>query len=660
MRMIHANMMIFLICVFSIIILPFYGRAQPYNSVRICYVNTNQCTNSAGIPDIPEHIIQRAKNNGYTHVLAEFYLAASYYIASPNPTWQNGEYYGEQGIPHSYHNGRLYSILRSCFEKVGSAGLTMIPYFGVGGPYLSWSPTDNPNLEYYKDVFGGAGDIASIAPGQTTGFKKTVTEIMRVIQASHADARITVPSINSQLPYIGIGYTEASHSKPNARGKYDILFGTSNLEKDWLIHRPGSEVGDIIVASWNEIAEITRTDVGGSLNNTQLIVCADMFDPEFHQSSLFENYPLPSVVDKAKAEGLDDKMVFWQWNYKLLANDGTTPYNYENSLSFFAKKGFRVVNTASICTYDNLMDVPDQMPALVASVKASFALSTTQYRDNIIGYVSGNWAIKPTDLVWNTIEYMAYGNQKVRPLIGTIKIPKGSFSGAFIPSLIMDETEVTQADYYAVTGNFPFNNFSQGNPSYPAENVTWYDAILYCNARSLKEGLKPVYSYNTTSKPPHIVKVNTKYNQPLFEFCDALYDIAQDTSKNGYRLPSANEWEYAYRAGTTTDYFWGSAFNVDYLWYSGNSSATMPVKKKLPNNWGLYDMAGNVEEWTWPTSGNPELEGGGYTLPNINNYFKWYGGHTLTGKGIRAPYIGFRVVRKAPPDLTPILDLLLN
>jgi len=65
-----------------------------------------------------------------------------------------------------------------------------------------------------------------------------------------------------------------------------------------------------------------------------------------------------------------------------------------------------------------------------------------------------------------------------------------------------------------------------------------------------------------------------------------------------YRLPTEAEWEYAARAGTTTEYYWGDAMDDDYAWYYGTSDfTTHPVATKKPNRFGLYDMLGNVWEW---------------------------------------------------------------
>jgi formylglycine-generating enzyme required for sulfatase activity len=81
------------------------------------------------------------------------------------------------------------------------------------------------------------------------------------------------------------------------------------------------------------------------------------------------------------------------------------------------------------------------------------------------------------------------------------------------------------------------------------------------------------------------------------EFIKRFNEI-EDTDK--YRLPSEAEWEYAYRAGTTTKYSFGDDNSIlnDYAWYGENSDGkTHPVGQKIPNPYGLYDTHGNVWEW---------------------------------------------------------------
>jgi formylglycine-generating enzyme required for sulfatase activity len=150
----------------------------------------------------------------------------------------------------------------------------------------------------------------------------------------------------------------------------------------------------------------------------------------------------------------------------------------------------------------------------------------------------------------------------------------------------MDTTEVEQTDFLALMGFNPsnFGSLTKG----PVEAVTWFDAVLYCNARSKRDGLDSIYDYTAKMK--------------VGDQCTSLTGLAVKYTNNGYRLPTEAEWEYACRSGTTSSYYWGES-NEDttmglYAWYNTNSgNTTHAVAGKQPNSFGLYDMNGNVEEW---------------------------------------------------------------
>jgi formylglycine-generating enzyme required for sulfatase activity len=151
-----------------------------------------------------------------------------------------------------------------------------------------------------------------------------------------------------------------------------------------------------------------------------------------------------------------------------------------------------------------------------------------------------------------------------------------------ISGFYMGKYAVTQKEWTEVMWTNPIN-FKGDN--LPVEMISWYEAVEYCNKRSLKEGLPGAYRGSGVA-------------------------IICDFTAGGSRLPTEAEWEYACRAGTTTPFNTGNNITTEQANYDGNypynghakgtyRKGTMRVGSFTPNSWGLYDMHGNVWEWCW-------------------------------------------------------------
>ncbi len=222
-----------------------------------------------------------------------------------------------------------------------------------------------------------------------------------------------------------------------------------------------------------------------------------------------------------------------------------------------------------------------------------------------------------------------------------------------VSSFYMSKHEVTQHQWNSVMDTIP--SFFTGDINRPVEKVSWYDCIIYCNKRSVKENLTPCYNFSSYG-------TNTQTWPETWTDVDSVFC---NWNASGYRLPTEAEWEYAARGGELGhNYRFSGSHNLNEVaWYFNNSGMTPhTVGQKMVNELNICDMSGNVWEWCWdkygpytaqeqtnptgPTDGTMRtIRGGSFNDSTTDVYIVYYRGAAnplLSGFNT-----GLRVVRKS-------------
>ncbi|MDX2250620.1 MAG: SUMF1/EgtB/PvdO family nonheme iron enzyme [Bacteroidia bacterium] len=225
-----------------------------------------------------------------------------------------------------------------------------------------------------------------------------------------------------------------------------------------------------------------------------------------------------------------------------------------------------------------------------------------------------------------------------------IEVPGGSFRmdknyKVTLSHYLIGKYPVTQELWLALMPENP-SEFKGNNR--PVENVSWFDAVRFCNALSKSQGLEEVYTFKGKE------------------------EVVANHKAKGFRLPTEAQWEYAARGGAhhTDNYEYAGGNDLHPLgWYKENShNQTQPVGLKIPNQLGIYDMTGNVWEWCGDRYDNyPSGEQVDPVGPDTGSIRMYRGGSWIASSRfcrvafrhyyspeIRDTYLGFRLVF-APP-----------
>jgi formylglycine-generating enzyme required for sulfatase activity/alpha-tubulin suppressor-like RCC1 family protein len=232
-------------------------------------------------------------------------------------------------------------------------------------------------------------------------------------------------------------------------------------------------------------------------------------------------------------------------------------------------------------------------------------------------------------------------------------LPPGSdLAGQIVSTFRIGKFEVTWSEWQEVRAWAVQNGYSDlanvgagSGANHPAQNMSWYDAVKWCNAKSQREGLMPVYNFSG------LVYKNGQANPSINPISD------------GYRLLTEAEWEWAARGGASSQgKIYSGADELNSVgWFLDNSlgasvslqggRGTWPVGQKAANELGTHDMSGNVWEWCWdsivfgPNDSARLIRGGAWNT--AVKYCTVSYRQSDYGSNSKANYLGFRLARSA-------------
>jgi len=259
------------------------------------------------------------------------------------------------------------------------------------------------------------------------------------------------------------------------------------------------------------------------------------------------------------------------------------------------------INQLSESWIQACVDIP---PNLKGSV-ATFTVSIQDLQSTDVRVVVDNFSFSPAVIENENMVFVEGGSFMMGSNEG--ESDEKPVHPVTVSSFYIGKYEVTQIEWNAIMDYNP--SWHRGD-NRPAENLDWYEAIEYCNKRSIKEGLLPCYNIDTNNRDRNNTNKDD-YNK---------WYVEVNWNANGYRLPTEAEWEFSAGGGIFSNGYNFSGSNDHRLvsWSSSKSIyqnySTNSVGKLAPNELGIYDMSGNVWEWCWDWYNDKH-----YSASNVDN-----------------------------------------
>lgn len=595
------------------------ARDYPVRATYICIADHRQT--------IPNGFLDLAKEQNYTHVIAESFIDQ----LGTRETWQSA----------------VQNKMKELFLQCDSKGLKLIPLFQTMDCHsqhwdrtsaaIEWQNVPPSVLSEGKNHSKSMKRVPVFGP-DSSGFDKQFTRLISAVLRGLADAINSPRGMNYQnLDYIHLGFDEPVH-RWNTFSNYDYILMAGLCEADiaWIESNvPGkmsteNKVVRLIGSSIRRKAETVIELAASAGLTTNIMIYGDMFDPyllggysENTNSSgrlySFSDLRKPSsenmvavnttsLINDPDFIAVKQDVVLIPWCYDSEFNG--TEYKVSSTFDALNGKvsfmfGYAIADQGGQITSSRF----NQLRELVTVAK------DPAYTGSFIGFAAQHWVRSATR--WNdaketqnpTFSNMPYlsawfGTKPEAPKMQTTLLECGSNAkGSPRSALLISETDITRAEYLSVTGKHPFPFSPEGRLNLPATHLTLYDAVLYCNDLSEEQGLEPVYSF----KRPVSLRITD-------DNCMKLDELSEDTSKNGYRLLYPHELECACLS-SEIDSNRNRRQTLAEVIVEGHATTVQKPKKKgcsqikrtVPDALHVWDMDTDQSDARWPMCLDPDM-----------------------------------------------------